>query len=667
MNSRIYRWVVQIEGMMGFLCTLLLFGSASAEVIVTEGTNFGVDVFPDDGRIAMDLLGNIWVMSARGGQARIMTDGLAPARQPRWSPDGSKILYQTSSPNTATLWLLDVESSVTVRIGSESFFNQHASWHPDGDRIVFSSQRGDSGFDIWETDLPTGLSWRASSHPGDEIEPVWSENGRHLAYITKYDDRYALVLRRHGQPEVELTVSDQPLSSLSWRPDGSLLTFLRQDVDELSIHMAILSDPPLVRQFIGGEDFFATPVSWKNRQQMLYTADGVIKTREFGDLRSRPLPFRAAVEDPETRPATIIARRELEIVDPPADRLVIRGARLFDGIWDRYRDRMDVLIEGGRIVDVAARREWQDATVLDLGNVTILPGFIDLWSSMPEGPAQQAGPRMLAYGVTTIVTDDPAPNENVWEGEQSPGPRVLAASDISTPMGQDTGQTWFFVKVAAGDANDIATLEAVRNWQASGVPVLAESWNTGLGIGADLLVGADSLPSSPVGGQYQDMQVAARHGPVTLISGLADAGTPGISSLLGSRQASELGQGTLPGRRFSSMPALAASSSAIVLGSKPNGLPPGLALHAELLALASAGLRGKRLLEATGSGAAEVLGLDNQIGRITPGALADLVLVNGDPLNNAADALSIVAVVRNGRFFSLVGLLERAKDASGVE
>jgi hypothetical protein len=651
----------------GFLCALLLLGSASAEVIVTEGTNFSLDVFPPDGRIAMDLLGNIWVLSPGGGQARIMTDGILPARQPRWSPDGSKILYQTSSPDTATLWLLDVESSVAARIGSESFFNQHASWHPDGERIIFSSQRKDSGFDIWETDLSTGLSWRVSSHAGDEIEPVWSKNGRHLAYIRKNDDRYVLVLRRHGQPEVDLLVSDQPLSSPSWRPDGSLLTFLRHDDDKLSINMVILSDPPLVRQFIDGEDFFASPVSWKNRQHLLYTANGIIKTRDFGDLRSQPLPFRATLEDPQTRPATVIARRELEIVDPPADRLVIRGARLFDGIWDRYRDRMDVLIEGGRIAEVAASREWPDATVLDLGNVTILPGFIDLWSAMPAGPAQQAGPRMLAYGVTTIVTDDPAHNDNLWEGEQSPGPRLLAAGDISTSMDQGAAQTYFFVKVTAGEADDTAMREAVRTWQASGVPVLAESWNTGLGIGADLLVGAGSLPSSPVGGQYQDMQVAARHGPVTLISGLADAGTPGISSLLGSRQASELGQGTLPGRRFSSVPALAGSSSSIVLGSKPNGLPPGLALHAELRALASSGLRGHRVLTATGSGAAEVLGLDNQIGRITPGALADLVLVNGDPLSNPADALSIVAVVRNGRFFSLVGLLERAKATTGVE
>jgi hypothetical protein len=615
----------------------------------------------------MDLLGNIWVLPARGGQAQIITDGLLPARQPRWSPDGSKILYQTSSPDAASLWLLDVESSTASRIGSESFFDQHASWHPDGERIVFSSQRGDTGFDIWETDLPTGLRWRLSSHPGDEIEPVWSKNGRNLAYIRRNDDRYTLVLRRHGQAEIDVLVSEQPLSSPSWRPDGSLLTILKQDGGELSINMVILSEPPLVREFAAGEDFFVSPVSWLNRQQLLYTADGVIKTRNFADLRSQPLPFRAAVGVPEKRPKTVIAKHELDIADAPDNRLVIRGARLFDGIWNRYRDRMDVLIDGGRIAAIEARRDWEDATVLDLGNVTILPGFIDTWSAMPAGPAQQSGPRMLAYGVTTIVTDDPTHAENLWEGEQSPGPRVLAASDIGTAIEEGGEHPYFFVKVPAGDADDIATREAVQSWQARGVPVLAESWNTGLGVGADLLVGIGSLPSSPVGGQYQDMQVAVRQDPVTLISGLADAATPGISSLLNSRQARELGQGALAARRYSSVPELAATSSSIVLGSKPNGLPPGLALHAELRALASAGLRGDQVLQATGSGAAQILGLENQIGRITPGALADLVLVNGDPLSNAVDALSIVAVVRNGRFFSLVSLLERAKAATSVE
>ena len=61
---------------------------------------------------------------------------------------------------------------------------------------------------------------------------------------------------------------------------------------------------------------------------------------------------------------------------------------------------------------------------------------------------------------------------------------------------------------------------------------------------------------------------------------------------------------------------------------------------------------------------AAALGFENEIGRIAPGALADLVVVAGDPRANVADAVNIVAVVRNGRFYSVGGLLDRRK---GVE
>ena len=104
-----------------------------------------------------------------------------------------------------------------------------------------------------------------------------------------------------------------------------------------------------------------------------------------------------------------------------------------------------------------------------------------------------------------------------------------------------------------------------------------------------------------------------------------------------------------------------------LLGSKPNGLPPGVALHAEFRALAAAGLNQEQVLRAAGVNAAAGLGLGLQIGRIAVGAVADFVFVNGDPLSDINDAINVVAVVRNGRFFSAVGLIERAKSAANVE
>ena len=58
---------------------------------------------------------------------------------------------------------------------------------------------------------------------------------------------------------------------------------------------------------------------------------------------------------------------------------------------------------------------------------------------------------------------------------------------------------------------------------------------------------------------------------------------------------------------------------------------------------------------------ADAVGLFNDIGTLSAGSLADLVLVQGDPLANIEDATNIVAVIRNGRFFSLVSLLDRGQ------
>jgi imidazolonepropionase-like amidohydrolase len=59
--------------------------------------------------------------------------------------------------------------------------------------------------------------------------------------------------------------------------------------------------------------------------------------------------------------------------------------------------------------------------------------------------------------------------------------------------------------------------------------------------------------------------------------------------------------------------------------------------------------------------------VDPTLGRIATGAVADLVFVDGDPLSDIDEALNVVAVLRNGRFFSVAGLIDRVKAAEIVE
>ena len=644
-----------------FLC-LLAMQAASAQLVLTEGTNMTVDVSRVDGRIAMDLLGRLWIVPPDSGDAvRIGSDSI-PARSPRWSPDGRQILYQSVTPGQSVLRLLDVATGDSEALLDTRYFDQHASWHPGGARIVFSSERGETGFDLWELDLANRLAWRLTSQPGDETEAAWSANGRHLAYIHRQGGRWSLKIRRFAQPDETLFESVDAIYAPSWRPDGSMLTWLQQTEDGIAVQMAILSEPPLIRPLLAHEDFFLSPLIWPDRLHFVYASDGAIKSRRFDAWHSERIRFAAVIDTPESPGSRRPEPRHLEVITAPDHRLVIRSARIFDGISGNYRYALDVLIEGGRIADVVPRRTWDDAVVLDLGETSLLPGYVDSYASLSDNDPEVLGARLLSWGVTTIVSPDrPDFDADLWESEPSPGPRLLQAAPASTDPPATDLPVLITLQAATAD------VASVRTWQSLGVPILAEDWTSGLALGANLLIGADSLPTSPRGLRYQDMLSIAGRGPMTLVSSLADISTPGLAGLLDSPQASRSGRVPVPVRRFSTAPAMATRASSLLIGSLPNRLPPGLALHAELLALEAAGLGGDEVLKAAGVNAAKALGLDGQIGTIEPGSLADLVLIDGDPLNRAADAMKIVAVLRNGRFYSLGGLLDRIPAESLVE
>ncbi len=647
------------------LAALACCQPALAQVTLTEGTDLSIDVAPD-GRIVMDLVGGIWVLPLHGGAAVALDAGVLPAERPRWSPDGTAIVFEARSEQRSGLYLHDLAADEVRPLGAGRYSDRQPDWHPDGKRVVFASQRHDTGLDLWELDVPTGLSWRITSVPGDESEPAWSADGRNLVYIRHHEDRWALVLRRFGEPDRDLVVAAERLSAPSWRPDGSLITFARESADSVTMNMVILSDPLLERVLISDRDLFFAPVAWYDRQQMLYAAHGQIRKRDFNSRVSRNVPFRATMGRPVAHAPVTLPVRDLAVLDEPEGSLVIRAARLFDGIDGGYREGLDIVIDGGRISAVEPQRDRGAAVLVNMGDLTVLPGFVDGYAALPAAVDERLGPVLLSFGVTTLVAEhaDADALNLRWSGKALPGPRVLAAM----PAGAATEPLPWLVTVAGDMDSGTAQTSTVATWRQRGVPVLAETWQAALGSGASLLLGAAALPGSPGAHQYQAMKAAAGSSePVTIVSGLADAQTPNLPAVLASRQAALLGGTFEPVRRFAALPRLDGGRTTVVLGSKPNGLPPGIGLHAEFRALAAAGLTPQQALRAAGVNAASALGLGLQLGRIAVGSVADLVIVDGDPLANIDDALNVVGVVRNGRFFSTIGLIDRLGASGTVE
>ena len=82
----------------------------------------------------------------------------------------------------------------------------------------------------------------------------------------------------------------------------------------------------------------------------------------------------------------------------------------------------------------------------------------------------------------------------------------------------------------------------------------------------------------------------------------------------------------------------------------------GFSLHDELGLLVSAGLSPLEALRAATSGPAKLLGLESSMGSIAGGKVADLVVLDADPLVDIANTKKIRAVVSRGTFYDRAAL-----------
>src|SRR5207247_1446205 len=76
-----------------------------------EGTWISLDVSPDGKTIVFELLGDIYSMPIAGGEAKKIVGGLSFESQPRFSPDGRKIVFVSDRSGAENIWIADSDGS----------------------------------------------------------------------------------------------------------------------------------------------------------------------------------------------------------------------------------------------------------------------------------------------------------------------------------------------------------------------------------------------------------------------------------------------------------------------------------------------------------------------------------------------------------------------------
>src|SRR5258705_3628199 len=86
---------------------LPLTTTRTVEFETSEGTWMSLDVSPDGRTLVIELLGDLYTMPAAGGAATRLTSGPAFDSQPRWSPDGKRIVFLSDRSGAENIWLCD--------------------------------------------------------------------------------------------------------------------------------------------------------------------------------------------------------------------------------------------------------------------------------------------------------------------------------------------------------------------------------------------------------------------------------------------------------------------------------------------------------------------------------------------------------------------------------
>jgi len=118
----------------------------------SEGTWISLDVSPDGKTIVFELLGDLYTMPITGGTATRITSGPGFDSQPRWSPDGKRLLFLSDRSGAENVWLCDPDGKNSKAL-TKGTNNLYASpeWTPDGNYIVVSRTSGVLGsvYELW--------------------------------------------------------------------------------------------------------------------------------------------------------------------------------------------------------------------------------------------------------------------------------------------------------------------------------------------------------------------------------------------------------------------------------------------------------------------------------------------------------------------------------------
>ena len=139
--------------------------------------------------------------------------------RPTWSPDGVLLAFHSNAAGNQDIYVMDARGGTPRRLTQEPSRELHATWSPDGTHLAFASDR-DGNLEIYTIRADGSELTRITNHPAEDILPAWSPSGDWIAFVTNRDgNREIYTMRFDGSCVRRLT--DNPGEDMypAWKPE----------------------------------------------------------------------------------------------------------------------------------------------------------------------------------------------------------------------------------------------------------------------------------------------------------------------------------------------------------------------------------------------------------------------------------------------------------------
>jgi len=296
------------------------------EFTTDEGTWLSLDVSPDGKTIVFELLGDLYTLPVEGGQAKLISGGMAFDSQPKFSPDGKWIAFLSDREGSDNIWIIHPDGTGAKQVSKDPGSDfVTPSWAQDGKYIFVSkAPSGIGAYELWMYHVDGGSGIQITkSRPSpavqrkdrpNDVGVVASADGKYLYYAERhgpfsYNTMLPLweIKRKDRKTGDEDTIIQQSLSAFRpvLSPDGKSMLYVSRFETESGLRMRNLEtgEDKWVRYPITRDDqesrftrdVFPGYAFLPGGQEIVYNQDGKIRRLNVMTGAESIIPFTAQV------------------------------------------------------------------------------------------------------------------------------------------------------------------------------------------------------------------------------------------------------------------------------------------------------------------------------------------------------------------------------------